>query len=487
MKDYLLYVEAKEAIINRAPWTPEEKQEVQTLVNKYPQKASKIDWNKISSLKASDVLVVLKEVSQKDVKRGRVENLVEGKDYLYKGTFKDYDVYIPLNYKASRVIANVKIGGCEGKWCTAYQMSSGHWDSYTNDKKQLFAYLVKPMDKIALQYDMYSGNLIQAWDKNDNQINNKPFQALKINSQEIANKYFGVTAEQAIRQNYLKSPFSVTNDRIAILIFNKLIEGSIKFKPGKRLYDWLMWGLKQKIARDNNGGQKVKKFIKQNFPNTPATWDTLLDHSPAFLAVIPEELNTAKRQIKTVKQYAFYSEFMKNVKPETFKYIIQKEHDLDVLKLIKDPTLKQELIKYITEHGKVFNAREVLHAGIWPSDNAILDYINSSKVGMPLNQLEDILNITNFKKFGKMVSEHIIKHALQQENDLGYASLYRLENWLKYWQPPMPAPSNQVINLIKKILHTHTPQPEDVWGTNMDVFHAHEIKKLLKKHYNIII
>jgi hypothetical protein len=131
MKLFSAYIEAKEAVINKLDWTDAQKKQIQELVNKYPQKASKIDWNK-NDLTFNYVLAALQETSKKDIKSGNIAGLKLGIDYLDVST-DTYKAYIPLNYAASRVIANKKIGGVEGKWCIADQNTREHWDVYINN------------------------------------------------------------------------------------------------------------------------------------------------------------------------------------------------------------------------------------------------------------------------------------------------------------------------------------------------------------------
>ena len=183
MKQYLLYLEAKEAIINKLQLNDEQKKEIQELVDKYPQKASKIDWNK-KDLTYGAITSTLKEISKKAVKQGSLGGLVEGKDYILFGEFETkiskYMGYIPLNHNASRVIAQEKIGGCEGKWCTAFQKSSSHWDRYVKKDKKILVYGVSEdanlndNQKIALEFSS-AGKLLGLWDRLDKKIKTKVF------------------------------------------------------------------------------------------------------------------------------------------------------------------------------------------------------------------------------------------------------------------------------------------------------------------------
>ena len=107
---------------------------------KHPSLENKINCND-KDLYFRDFEDMLSTPSNSDIKRGNLGSLTEGKDYLNFGEVKNYTVYAPLNYNASRVIASVKVGGVEGKWCTAYQKTAVHWLEYTRDDIK-FLYLL---------------------------------------------------------------------------------------------------------------------------------------------------------------------------------------------------------------------------------------------------------------------------------------------------------------------------------------------------------
>ncbi len=163
-----LYNEAKEALIAKMPWDDEQKKAVQELVNKYPQKASKIDWNN-KALTADQALTVLREESKKDVKkqiRQGIPGLIEGTDYIEFHDIPkpnhDVRVFSPLNYKASCAI------GRGAKWCTAMENNATHWRSYTK-RGVTFFYIhdtfAKNMQRIAVSVER-NGN-ISIFDKQD--------------------------------------------------------------------------------------------------------------------------------------------------------------------------------------------------------------------------------------------------------------------------------------------------------------------------------
>jgi hypothetical protein len=151
MKNYFTFLEAKEAIIKKAPWSDEEKKQIQELVDKYPQKASKIDWNKIKDLAAKDVLAALQEASKKDVKKGKIAGITSGKDYIDISTDK-YEAYIPLTWEASRILAHESVGGCTGQWCTAYQKNQRYWTQYVFQEDKILVYVMSNKFKFAVVF-----------------------------------------------------------------------------------------------------------------------------------------------------------------------------------------------------------------------------------------------------------------------------------------------------------------------------------------------
>jgi len=92
--------------------------------------------------KPEDLLANIKKatstITKSKAKEG-LKGLKKNVDYIEIPLKTDKsDAYIPLNYKASRVLASNRVGQCEGKWCTAYQKDDDYWDDYINQKKKGF-------------------------------------------------------------------------------------------------------------------------------------------------------------------------------------------------------------------------------------------------------------------------------------------------------------------------------------------------------------
>ena len=80
--------------------------------------------------------------------------------------------YIPLNWNASKVIASAKIGGCEGKWCTAYQKDIAYWNKYIHKDDNILVYVLTPEEKSVIQ--VHEQDLVEVWDQEDNRLSSYP-------------------------------------------------------------------------------------------------------------------------------------------------------------------------------------------------------------------------------------------------------------------------------------------------------------------------
>ena len=167
---------------------PKEKQE--WLINYFKSRDNppemRIDWLKLNSYNIEEIYKATLEKTKtglkKAVKKAGIEGLEEGKDYVeldisqYTNTYR---AYVPLHWEASKLIASSRIGGCEGKWCTAYQKDSFHWHIHTHiEFKGVLIYLIsiKNPEKYAILYFLRpSGNLedFYVWDSENNEIKPK--------------------------------------------------------------------------------------------------------------------------------------------------------------------------------------------------------------------------------------------------------------------------------------------------------------------------
>jgi hypothetical protein len=145
-KFYSILSEKKDHLINRLEGlTDEQKKEIIDFFNRKPNLEGKIDWNN-KNLTYADFEPIIKERSKTEVKKAvsksGIAGLIEGKDFIELPLNSDeVHAYMPMNYEASRLIASDKIGGCEGKWCTAYQKTDYYWNNYTG-RRIIFIYFI---------------------------------------------------------------------------------------------------------------------------------------------------------------------------------------------------------------------------------------------------------------------------------------------------------------------------------------------------------
>jgi len=150
-------------------------------INEAEQKKTSIDVTKFKTLSdfKQAIMKDVNRITKASAKKG-ITGLKEKIDFLNFGTIEDkfgnlYRGYIPLNYKASKVIASKRVADCEGKWCTAYQKDASYWKKYVKIDKNVFVYFVlenateqiKDANiKLAAQFSQ-TGNPMEIWDAQD--------------------------------------------------------------------------------------------------------------------------------------------------------------------------------------------------------------------------------------------------------------------------------------------------------------------------------
>jgi hypothetical protein len=189
--------------------TQDEKNELINFFNKKPNLENKIDWNNYVNLTFKDFKSVMSETKTektKKVKSQGISGLKEGTDYLkIKG---DYEGYIPLSWDASKFLASKYVGGCEGKWCVAYQKDNQYWIEYTLEIGTIFIYLLIDDTKYAIGvYPTLKTEIYDAAD--DNKISKIP----NVNVKQIVddNKSLLDNAKQIIYDNELNYLINTKN------------------------------------------------------------------------------------------------------------------------------------------------------------------------------------------------------------------------------------------------------------------------------------
>ncbi len=190
----------------------------------------KIDLSKIRNYK--DFKKVLNETAGKitkgSAKKGMV-GLTEGKDYLTVLKNKEVEAYIPLHYKASKVIASDKVGYCEGEWCTAYQKTDSYWEDYVIKNGVILVYIIvvdpdidkyDPMElKTAIAF--HSPSTYEVFNTKDESIKTTP-QFSKIQSY-VSNNW------DKIRSHFPEPKIVLLKKFLSGLLLNKTFEDFKEF------------------------------------------------------------------------------------------------------------------------------------------------------------------------------------------------------------------------------------------------------------------
>jgi hypothetical protein len=199
---YLL--EKKDHIIKRLKNLSKEEKDIlmPLFSSNNPKLEAMIDWNN-KKLTFSDFKSVLdyrsKRSISKGVKKQGIKGLKKNKDYIeLKNVSKNYNAYIPLTYEASKLIASKDIGGCEGRWCTAYQKTKGYWTDYVIARHITLIYLIGTDTKYAVAIYPDAHGMYEIFDSDDSHIDDIPdLNINKLNNKkmlklydEIQKKYF---------------------------------------------------------------------------------------------------------------------------------------------------------------------------------------------------------------------------------------------------------------------------------------------------------
>ena len=165
---------------------PQEKQE--WLINYFKSRDNPsnmtIDWLKLNNYDIEDIYKATLEKSKtalkKSVKKSGVSGLREGRDYIEFPFFgRNIEAYIPLHWEASKLMASKTVGGCEGKWCTAYQKTDEYWIDHCISKQEVLIYVFYKNTKFAIICKCYVYNCgIEISDSENNTVEPEDIQKL---------------------------------------------------------------------------------------------------------------------------------------------------------------------------------------------------------------------------------------------------------------------------------------------------------------------
>lgn len=132
-----LFLESsKDRFINKLNITDDEKQELKDFCDKYPQYASRIDWQK-RDLTWEDIKPILELPSQsKSAKKRQAKNdpkllFQRGSFIVYKET-ENWLYVLPQSWEDAQFMDSSACGGEGAKWCIGWKRSSSHWEGYTS-------------------------------------------------------------------------------------------------------------------------------------------------------------------------------------------------------------------------------------------------------------------------------------------------------------------------------------------------------------------
>lgn len=152
------------------------KNDIKTKLADIEKRNLKLNTKKITDIDSfiKEVKEVYSTVTKSKAKQGLV-GLTKGKDYIQIPlSYEGIHAYIPLNYKASKVIASDRVGDCEGKWCTAYQKTDEHWNDYVSDRGGILVYLINPYEQDSSDskkaFYFYSNDVVEGFDAEDEPI-----------------------------------------------------------------------------------------------------------------------------------------------------------------------------------------------------------------------------------------------------------------------------------------------------------------------------
>ncbi|MBF0556370.1 MAG: hypothetical protein HQK96_17775 [Nitrospirae bacterium] len=222
---YALLNEKKDHIINKIPsLSAEQKKQLIDFFAKKPNLESKINWNKWKDLSFSDfepVMVPTKTEIKKKVHAAGIKGLKEGEDYRIFPFHSDKVVgYVPLNWEASKHIASDSIGGCEGKWCTAYQKTDSYWRDYVIGEKGALVYFIiqgiPGEDDTKYAMVVFPNGAAQVYDADDHSISADFFIKDILNSTPsiviAANRDFFNEVREYIKEN--TPPAELTEEQL---------------------------------------------------------------------------------------------------------------------------------------------------------------------------------------------------------------------------------------------------------------------------------
>ena len=203
-------------------------------INSIEKRNLPINLSKIKDYK--DFIKQLDSISStltKSSKKRGIQGLKLGKDYLQIPTPNKLDtetmILVPLNYKASKIIASDYVGQCEGKWCTAYQKTDEYWESYIEENEGVLVYIVRgassyiPDNELKMAIYFYNDfKASEGFDANDKPV--QPRSIIYYKEIEVYVKAHEDMIREALAKNFKQvDPNQILQDGIMGGILTKVV------------------------------------------------------------------------------------------------------------------------------------------------------------------------------------------------------------------------------------------------------------------------
>jgi len=263
--------------------------EVKEKIKDVEKRNLSINLSKIDSIR--DFIETLKNITSvvtKSTQNKPIKGIKKGTDYLeIPLKDKDYKAYIPLNYKASKIIASDKTGNCRGKWCTANSDTDQHWIDYIEDGLGVLVYVLDfhvftpdeddtddSMKKVAIYY-YESLTTQEAFDKNDDRLN-----PIDVPCYYDITKYVKANEDkikEALAKNFKQvDPNQILQDGIMGGIYTKIVNAiELGADVNKPFGEFDMLPLTLALYRYNNKflNEYTLKKIIMDFVNNDVDWN----------------------------------------------------------------------------------------------------------------------------------------------------------------------------------------------------------------------
>jgi hypothetical protein len=357
---YTVLNEKKDHIINKIPsLSDEQKNQLIDFFTKKPNLENKINWNKWKDLSFSDfqdVMSPTKTEIKKKVHAAGIQGLKERTDYRIFPFISDKVVgYVPLTWEASKHIASDNIGGCEGKWCTAYQKTNSYWMDYVIAKKAVLVYfIVKGItgeDDTKYAMAVYPDGSAQVYDANDHEINTDFFINNMLNSTSsiviTANKKFFAEVREYIKEN--TPPAELTEEQLDKLAkdYARYVDNEFRgeekaIAEARGIIDSEYESLKDYADEEGMTAESMIENIENRFGDWNYGYEQIIKFMSEKHSIDPDNLQNKINAL-------VYSEYASNEDPESSPDLRERILDMDWVRLYDEKF--DDLITRLDDEG----------------------------------------------------------------------------------------------------------------------------------------